>query len=537
MDAPFTLPGFTDLEPLGQGGTSTVWKARQARLQRTVAIKILRGSLAANADELQRFLREARAAAAIMHPNLVQVIDAGEHEGLVYTVMEFVPGSSVADLLSVRNRYDDRDALHIATDLARALDYCWRNHRMVHGDIKPGNIMIHSNGTVKLADMGLASLGSMPDAPVEEGMTVGTPNFMSPEQATTGRAPDARSDIYSLGATLYQMCTGVVPFGAETPEKAMHGQVYAQIDDPWVLNPGMSPNLAMLIEKWMSKRPEHRPADWTVALHDLEQVARGLPPVSIRGPAGASTVQRARTRPVPEGVNRAAAAPVAPPPAEVVNMAQAAAPLAPEADAPVAVRRREELHSALLQLAGVALLVVLLYGFTAVITHARALNTVNLPPPSEIIDFSTLLPPLQPIASAIPLAPLPGADQAPGQPPPARPDPPVVSTTDPVAPPPAAPPPRVASFRPRAERPQQAWLDPEFVRALKEIRAVQDAYQGHIRKQARADLPELQDRLTASVRVMESLKARAPASTRIGEIIRGANQLRFNIVQARKSSL
>ncbi|MFO1523890.1 MAG: protein kinase [Kiritimatiellia bacterium] len=301
MSTRLTIPGFEDLEPLGQGGTATVWKARQTRLQRTVAIKILRRNLRGNSDDLARFLHEARAAAAIIHPNLVQVIDAGEYDGMVYTVMEYVPGSSVADLLAVRKIFDETDTLAIATDLAAALDSCWRHHRMIHSDIKPGNILIHSNGTIKLADMGLASLGGMADSPLEEGMTLGTPNFMPPEQATGGRAADCRSDIYSLGATMYQMLTGVVPFGDRTPDEAMRGQVNGQVEDPWVLNPAISPSCALLVEKWMARKPDDRPADWVAALADLAEVKSGRPPPRSHPAAGLSTVRRARTRPLPPG--------------------------------------------------------------------------------------------------------------------------------------------------------------------------------------------------------------------------------------------
>jgi serine/threonine protein kinase len=503
MTTRLSIPGFEDLEPLGQGGTATVWKARQTRLQRTVAIKILRRNLRANSDDLARFLREARAAASIIHPNLVQVIDAGEHEGMVYTVMEYVPGSSVADLLAVRKTFDERDALAIVSDLAAALDSCWRHQRMIHSDIKPDNILIHSNGAVKLADMGLACLGSMEDMPLEEGMTLGTPNFMPPEQAVGGRATDCRSDIYSLGATLYQMVTGVVPFGDRSAEEAMRGQVSGQLEDPWVLNPAISPGCALLIEKWMARKIDDRPADWTEVLADLAEVKAGRPPTPPHPVAGQSTVRRARTRPLPPGLSR--------------QMKAAASAL----PSPSAVRNKEELHTSLMQAAGVALVLLAAYGYSGAVTFPNALSTAGLMPVDT--TFELILPPEAPTPRPSPVAAL--AAQA-------RPaSPPVQSTANNRTPSPAAAPEPASPKAPDRARP---WTDPELSQTLARLRAIQDSYQKHVTGQATTDLNALDRQLDEALNSLQAIRRRAPEGARIGERIRAANQLRFSLHQARK---
>ncbi len=503
MSNRLSIPGFEDLEPLGQGGTATVWKARQTRLQRTVAIKILRRNLRANPDDLARFLREARAAASIIHPNLVQVIDAGEHDGMVYTVMEYVPGSSVADLLAVRQRFDETDALAIVSDLAAALDACWRHHRMVHSDIKPDNILIHSNGSVKLADMGLACLGSMEDMPLEAGMTLGTPNFMPPEQAVGGRATDCRSDIYSLGATLYQMITGLLPFGDRSADEAMRGQVSGQLEDPWVLNPAISPGCALLVEKWMARKPDDRPADWTEVLADLAEVKAGRAPTPPHPAAGQSTVRRARTRPLPPGLSR-------PPRAGVPS-------------SPSDMRNKEELHTALMQAAGVALVLLAAYGYSGAVTFPNALSTAGLLPVAN--TFELILPPEAPAPRPGPaVAPAPSATSRPSTPrPPAQKQAP--STAVPAA----------AAEAPGRTSPQAPpWNDPELRQTLASLRGIQEAYQKHVSGQATADLDALDRELDEALKRLQSVRRRAPESARIGERIRAANQLRFSLHQARK---
>ena len=503
MSTRLSIPGFEDLEPLGQGGTATVWKARQTRLQRTVAIKILRRNLRANPDDLARFLREARAAASIIHPNLVQVIDAGEHDGMVYTVMEYVPGSSVADLLAVRQRFDEADALAIVSDLASALDACWRHHRMIHSDIKPDNILIHSNGAVKLADMGLACLGSMEDMPLEAGMTLGTPNFMPPEQAVGGRAIDCRSDIYSLGATLYQMITGVLPFGDRSADEAMRGQVSGQLEDPWVLNPAISPACALLVEKWMARKLDDRPADWTEVLADLAEVKAGRAPTPPHPAAGQSTVRRARTRPLPPGLSRPQK--IAAPPS------------------PAALRNKEELHTSLMQAAGVALVLLAAYGYSGAVTFPNAVSTAGLMPVEN--TFELVLPPEAPVPRPSPALPPPAAPPPPEQRP---------STQNRASAPPAAAATPAPAAPKRAPTQAQPWSDPELRQTLASLRAIQEAYQKHVSGQATTDLDALDRRLDEALNRLQSIRRRAPESARIGERIRAANQLRFSLHQARK---
>jgi len=200
------IGGFEVLSRVGRGGMGTVYKARQVSMNRIVALKILPPSRAKNATYVQRFLREARSAAQLSHTNIVQAIDVGNADGYYYFAMEFVDGETVQALLEREGVLDERHALTIATAVAHALDHAHR-HGIVHRDVKPGNIMIDLHGAVKLADLGLARSVEPIDTVTVDGVGVGTPHYIAPEQARGETDVDCRADIYSLGATLYHLLT------------------------------------------------------------------------------------------------------------------------------------------------------------------------------------------------------------------------------------------------------------------------------------------------------------------------------------------
>ena len=156
MSAPFELPGFEILEKLGEGGMATVWKARQLSLDRIVAIKVMSSVLAEDADDVERFQAEARSAAKLKDQGIVQVYDADAHNGMYYFVMEFVAGYSVGDWIRRSGAIDESDILLVAESVAAALAHAWEKESIVHCDIKPDNVMIDGDGTVKVADLGLA---------------------------------------------------------------------------------------------------------------------------------------------------------------------------------------------------------------------------------------------------------------------------------------------------------------------------------------------------------------------------------------------
>ncbi len=302
MDAAFpTIPGFEIQKLLGQGGMGRVFLARQQSLDRPVAIKVLTARLAANPSHLQRFKQEARAAARIKHPGLVQVLDAGEHAGLFYYVMEYVSGETTAQRLRRKGRLDEKSALLIAESVAVALEFAWREARLVHRDIKPDNILIDGDGTVKVADLGLAKLlDQQGEAITLSRALIGTPHYCAPEQARGGERVDCRADIYGLGATLYHFIVGRAPFADSSGVAAMVRALTDFVPDPMDCHPDVSSRMAWLIEKMMARDPEHRQAGWSEALDDIEQVFEGRPPSSSRLPARRSTLLRSARRSLAE---------------------------------------------------------------------------------------------------------------------------------------------------------------------------------------------------------------------------------------------
>jgi len=198
---------------LGQGGFACVFLARDLMLGREVAIKVLDPNLAFSAELSERFLNEARVIAALEHPHIVPVYRVAQKEGLLYIVMRYVPGTSVAGLLVREGRVEPMRAAAIAREVADALDYA-HHRQVIHRDIKPDNILLDASGHAVVTDFGIARAAAAARL-TQEGMVVGTPQYMSPEQAA-GEEVDARSDVYALGVVLYEMLSGQVPFGGKT---------------------------------------------------------------------------------------------------------------------------------------------------------------------------------------------------------------------------------------------------------------------------------------------------------------------------------
>ena len=211
------MAGYQLLRRLGQGAMAEVYLAEQISLRRQVAFKVLRANLATDATYVQRFHQEARAAAQLVHANIVQIYEVGCVDGVHFIAQEYVQGLNLAELLARRGRPTCAGRLDIMRQVAAALHKA-AEHGIVHRDIKPENIMLAASGEVKVADFGLARLYSQDATPTnltQVGVTMGTPLYMSPEQVE-GRPLDPRSDIYSLGVTCYQMLTGEPPFRGET---------------------------------------------------------------------------------------------------------------------------------------------------------------------------------------------------------------------------------------------------------------------------------------------------------------------------------
>ena len=242
------LGGFELLSRLGQGGMGAVYKARQKSMDRLVALKILPKNLAKNQDFISRFLREARAAGKLSHPNIVTGIDAGFADGYYYFAMEYVEGRNLGDRVRSDGPLPEKEVLEIGRQIAEALEYA-HDAGMVHRDVKPENILVTREGQAKLCDLGLArtSGGSDDEARVTQaGFAVGTPYYISPEQVR-GEDPDSRADIYSLGCTLYHLLAGQPPFVGPSALATMQKhltETAARLSD---LRPGTSRALEAVI--------------------------------------------------------------------------------------------------------------------------------------------------------------------------------------------------------------------------------------------------------------------------------------------------
>lgn len=277
------IPGYQIISKLGAGAMATVFKARQLSLDRIVAIKVLPKRMSENKEFVDRFYMEGKAAARLNHPNIVAAYDVGEAGGYHYFVMEYVAGKTVYDqLIDTGKPYPEKAALEIIIQVCRALAHA-HQHGLIHRDVKPKNIMMTPEGVAKLADMGLArEADDKVAAAAEAGKAYGTPYYISPEQIRGQLNVDCRADIYSLGATLYHMVTGRVPFEAASPAAVMHKHLKDELVPPDHVNTDLSAGISEIIELAMAKDPAKRYSSATDMLDDLQAVVHGTPPKLAR---------------------------------------------------------------------------------------------------------------------------------------------------------------------------------------------------------------------------------------------------------------
>ncbi|MCR4315820.1 MAG: protein kinase [Planctomycetes bacterium] len=251
------IAGYKVIAKLGKGSMGSVYKARQLSMDRIVAIKTLSPNLAKDPQFLKRFLREARSVARLNHENIIAGYDVGESNGIHYFVMEFVDGPTVSEVLMSRGPFPEREALIIIHQVARALEHA-SEYNIIHRDIKPDNIMVSSKGVAKLCDLGLAKMLDSDSSLTQAGHSMGTPHYISPEQAQGLENIDSRSDIYSLGATLYHMIAGRVPYPGNSPVTVMTQHVNEPLPSIRAINPAISEALESLIGRMMMKNPAQR---------------------------------------------------------------------------------------------------------------------------------------------------------------------------------------------------------------------------------------------------------------------------------------
>ncbi len=257
------------LEIIGTGGMATVYKAKCRVLNRFVAIKVLKDSLKYDSEVVKRFNTESRAAAKLSHPNIVQVYDVGESGEFDYIVMEYVDGVTLKEYIQKRGHLDWEEACDFAVQIGRALDCAHANH-VVHRDIKPHNVLMTKDGTLKVADFGIAQAASSETIVAGAG-GIGSVHYISPEQARGGYT-DERSDVYSLGVVLYEMLTGTVPFDGANPVSIALMKLEQEPQDCRIINPNIPDNVAEITMKAISREQHARYQSAAEMVHALESV-------------------------------------------------------------------------------------------------------------------------------------------------------------------------------------------------------------------------------------------------------------------------
>jgi len=289
---PIRIGGYEVIGKLGDGGLGTVYKARQISMGRVVALKVLHKKWMKDEEFKKRFLLEARLAGRLSHQNLIQVFDVGrgKEQDQYFFSMEHIDGETVEDIIDRDGPMPVDKATDITTQVLRAITYISK-YKIVHRDIKPGNIMLTRSGTAKLADFGFVK-SKFDSILSTEGEVLGTPDYISPEQAMGRTDIDFRSDIYSLGASLYHMLTGRPPFGG-TSSEVMEKHIRENPPDPRQYVKDIPEPVMHLLERMLAKEPEDRYSSTQDLFEDIELVRMGQDPAGREPQAGKATILRA----------------------------------------------------------------------------------------------------------------------------------------------------------------------------------------------------------------------------------------------------
>lgn len=279
------MPGYDLRGKIGEGGMSNVFHYHEKAKDRSVAVKILKADQAAVPAVCSSFLRESNILIDLDHPNMVKGFRAGTVKGQYVFIMEYIEGDSLHDLIRRGMMFDEDAALYIILQSAKAIEYM-KSQNILHRDIKPGNLMLKRDNTVKLIDLGLATTigedGKEGDGKALSDTTIGTAHFISPEQARGQTDLDVRSDIYSLGATLYQLVLGELPFSGDTDQDVMTKHILSSLSSTALKGRRISPHMHYFIEKMMVKDRNIRYQDPGELIHDIEDKIRGKKTLHFR---------------------------------------------------------------------------------------------------------------------------------------------------------------------------------------------------------------------------------------------------------------
>ena len=343
QEYPQTIPGpgvvvgdFLIEKLLSRGGMGEVFLAKQISLDRPVALKVLQQKHLDDKEYVDSLFKEARAAAKLSHPNIVQAYAIGEDNGIFYFAMEYIRGETFKQILQKEKTIEFTRAAVVIRDIARALDAAWREQKLVHQDIKPDNIMLDANGFAKLSDLGLAKVANgAPDESDDDDQVLGTPQYISPEQLT-GVPTDIRSDIYSLGATFYHFVTGRFPYVGKTGDEIARKHIESTLQPPKEVNPALPDELNRIIVKMMEKDINKRYQSAAELIEDLDAYLRSAPAAKpgAAKPAAAKSAAKPVVPPKPaipklSIPGKSAAKPVVPAESPTAAPQKAAAPSIP----------------------------------------------------------------------------------------------------------------------------------------------------------------------------------------------------------------
>ena len=394
------------VEQLGQGGMATVYKAYHAALDRYVALKVLHPAFTEDDTFLARFQREARLVAKLDHPNIVPIFDYAEHDGRPYLVMKFIEGETLKARMAI-NPLSSSDTARIVDAVGAALTYA-HQRGILHRDIKPSNILLANDGSIYLADFGLARIAASGESTLSTDMVMGTPQYISPEQAMGKKELDEGTDIYSFGVTLYEMVVGKVPFNADTPFSIIHDHIYTPLPMPRQINPLVSPEVERVLLKALAKERSDRYQDVHALVDAFQRAWRESEPAQQAEPTNlrseAPTMAGAPVPTIPT-----------PPSAAIESGAMALPAVAPAAAPGSGEKPKRKIAWMWLAVGVVLLLICLVTG--AALWSVRRLQPLAPNGPASVVPVqATQASPgnLQPTQLVIPSGATPDPPPAPG---------------------------------------------------------------------------------------------------------------------------
>ncbi|MEZ6014343.1 MAG: serine/threonine-protein kinase [Planctomycetota bacterium] len=294
------IPGYEVLGRLGTGGTADVFRVRELATGRGLALKVLRPDVAMKRSELEAFVREAKTLQRLSHPGLVAGHGAAKSGDTYFARLELVDGRTLLEVLDEGHGLEEEGALRIILEVAEVLAYL-ASEGLVHRDVKPGNIMLGNNGQVKLIDLGFCAAQDAVDA---ADTARGTVQYLSPEQAEGGACADVRSDVYSLGVTLFQLLVGRLPFEGDCNDDTLRMHVMERLSSPELKSRGLSPHVQYFIEKMMAKEAELRYQNFEELIEDIRGQVEGRASLDFRADTTGRTRHKVGRPAPPRGARR-----------------------------------------------------------------------------------------------------------------------------------------------------------------------------------------------------------------------------------------